>query len=89
MYDYIAEEARFLWTRARKYLRLKPESKPTRGILLFHTEGENLSLMCRKHLEFDLHSTSFSEGIVRSEKSICYDILSMNQFALKGNTRLV
>ena len=78
LYDYIAEEARFLWTRARKYFRLKPESEPTRGILLVHTEGENLRLLCRKHLEFDRHSTSFSEGIVRSEKSISCDIFSMN-----------
>ena len=63
LYDYVAEEARFLWTKARTYFILKPESEPKKGILLFHIQGEDLSNLCRKHMEFDLHSTTLSKGI--------------------------
>lgn len=70
LYDYIAEEARFVWTKAKTYFILKAESEPKKGILLFHTEGDNLNELCRKHFEFDLHSTTFSKGNVDASLNI-------------------
>lgn len=64
LYDYIAEEARFLWTNAKAYFILKQESEPQKRILLLHTQEEKIRELCRDHFKFDLNSTTFSKGNV-------------------------
>lgn len=80
LYEYIAEEARFFWTNAKTYFILKAESEPKKGLLLFHTEEDNLSELCRKHFEFDLHSTTFSRGNVDTFSLLEHDLIRCFRF---------
>lgn len=88
LYDYIAMKARFLWTKTKTYFILKAESEPRKGVLLFHTEEENLSEVCKKHFEFDLHSTTFSKGNVDTSNLFENDLIRFCRFT-KTQTRFV
>lgn len=62
LFKYVAEEAHFLWEKAKKLLILRDQGEPTDGFILIQTNDDSAVDHCLKKFDFDVDDDEEATG---------------------------
>lgn len=62
LFKYVAEEAHFLWEKAKKLLILRDQGEPTDGFILIKTNDDSAVDHCLKKFDFDVDDDEEATG---------------------------